>query len=34
LDDVIGRRLARPVEADRVLAEADVLWPVAAESEL
>jgi N-acetylneuraminate synthase/N,N'-diacetyllegionaminate synthase len=34
LDDVIGRRLARRVEADHVLAEADVLWPVAAESEL
>lgn len=31
-DDVVGRRLARAVEADRVLVEADVLWPVPAES--
>ncbi|MDI9403502.1 MAG: N-acetylneuraminate synthase family protein [Limnohabitans sp.] len=34
LDDIVGRRLARAVEADRVLVEADILWPVAAESGL
>ena len=32
LDAVVGRRLARAVSADRVLAEADVVWPVAAET--
>jgi len=30
LEEAVGRRLARAVEADRVLEEADVLWPVAA----
>jgi N-acetylneuraminate synthase/N,N'-diacetyllegionaminate synthase len=30
LDEIVGRRLARAVEADRVLTEADIAWPVAA----
>ncbi len=33
-DDVVGRRLARDVDADRVLVDADILWPVPAESGL
>ncbi|MCE2883693.1 MAG: N-acetylneuraminate synthase family protein [Planctomycetaceae bacterium] len=33
-DDVVGRRLARAVEADRVLERADIAWPVAAETGL
>jgi N-acetylneuraminate synthase/N,N'-diacetyllegionaminate synthase len=33
-DDVVGRRIARAVEVDRVLVEADVAWPVVAESGL
>lgn len=32
MDDVIGRRLARAVEADRVLQHADIAWPVVAET--
>lgn len=31
-DEVVGRRLARAVEADRVLAEADIAWPAVAET--
>ncbi|MFN9125570.1 MAG: N-acetylneuraminate synthase family protein [bacterium] len=31
-DEVVGRRLARSVVADRVLDEADIAWPVAVES--
>ena len=33
-DEVVGRRLARSVAADRVLDEADIVWPVAAETSL
>jgi flagella basal body P-ring formation protein FlgA len=33
-DEVVGRRLARSVAADRVLDEADIAWPVAAETNL
>ena len=29
-DEIVGRRLARAVEADRVLTEADIAWPVEA----
>jgi len=31
---VVGRRLARAVSADRVLATEDIAWPVAAGAEL
>jgi len=31
-DEVVGRRLARAVRADRVLGEDDIAWPVAAEA--
>ena len=31
-EEVVGRRLARAVAADRVLDEADIAWPVAAET--
>ena len=33
-DEVVGRRLARAVSADRVLATEDIAWPVAAGAEL
>jgi hypothetical protein len=34
LEADVGRRLARSVAADRVLDEADIAWPVAAETSL